>query len=71
MLVFRVSQYLSPGLVGILMLSEVIVAATMAAIFLGERLEMLQWFGVVLILAAGVGVALGEAPARDSDGITA
>jgi len=71
MLVFRVSQYLSPGLVGILMLSEVIVAATTAALFLGERLEMLQWFGVVLILAAGGGVALGEAPPRDSDGITA
>ena len=71
MLVFRVSQYLSPGLVGILMLSEVIVAATTAAFFLGERLEMPQWFGVGLILAAGVGVALGEAPARDGDGITA
>ena len=71
MLVFRVSQYLSPGLVGILMLSEVIVAATTAALFLGERLEMLQWLGVALILAAGVGVALGEAPARDGDSIRA
>ena len=71
MIVFRVSQYLSPGLVGILMLSEVIVAATTAALFLGERLAAMQWFGVVLILAAGVGVALGETPADDSDGAKA
>ena len=71
MIVFRVSQYLSPGLVGILMLSEVVVAAATAALFLGERLEMLQWFGVAFILAAGIGVALGEAPTREKDGITA
>lgn len=71
MIVFRVSQYLSPGLVGILMLSEVVVAAATAALFLGERLEILQWFGVVFILAAGIGVALGEAPTREKDGITA
>ena len=71
MIVFRVSQYLSPGLVGILMLSEVIVAATTAALFLGERLAAMQWFGVVLILAAGVGVALGETPADASDGAKA
>ena len=68
MLVFRVSQYLSPGLVGILMLSEVIVAATTAAFFLGERLDILQWFGVAMILAAGVGVAIGESPARGAQG---
>ena len=58
MLVFRISQYLSPGLVGILMLSEVLVAATTAALFLGERLYPAQLLGVGLIMAAGVGVAL-------------
>lgn len=58
MLIFRVSQYLSPGLVGILMLSEVLVAAATAALFLGERLDLAQFLGVALILGAGAGVAL-------------
>ena len=70
MLVFRVSQYLSPGLVNILMLSEVVVAAITAAFLLGERLDILQWFGVAMILAAGVGVALGGSPARRAQGST-
>ena len=66
MMVFRVSQYLSPGLVGILMLSEVLVAATTAALFLGERLDHAQLLGVGLIMLAGVGVAFAG-PRRQQD----
>ena len=71
MLVFRVSQYLSPGLVGILMLSEVLVAATTAALFLGERLDLAQLCGVGLILAAGATVALASPPQRPEGSATA
>ena len=69
MMVFRVSQYLSPGLVGILMLSEVLVAAATAALFLGERLDMAQLLGVGLIMLAGAGVALAG-PSRQAGGKT-
>ena len=67
LLIFRVSQYLSPGLVGILMLSEILVAATTAALFLGERLDAAQLFGVGLIVAAGAGVAFAG-PQGHQDG---
>ena len=67
MMVFRVSQYLSPGLVGILMLSEVLVAAATAALFLGERLDAAQLVGVGMIMLAGVGVALAD-PSRQAGG---
>ena len=67
MLIFRISQYLSPGLVGILMLSEVLVAATTAALFLGERLDAAQLVGVGLIMAAGAGVVLVGPKSHDDD----
>ena len=70
MLVFRISQYLSPGLVGILMLSEVLVAATTAALFLGERLDPAQLVGVVLIMAAGAGVAFAGPQSHHDDRAT-
>ena len=60
LLVFRIMQYLSPGLVGILMLSEVLVAALSSWLFLQETLTLLQWGGVVAILGAGVFVGLTE-----------
>jgi len=40
------------------MLSEVLVAASTAALYLGERLYPAQLVGVGLIMAAGAGVAL-------------
>ena len=67
MLIFRISQYLSPGLVGILMLSEVLVAATTAALFLGERLDAAQLVGVGLIMAAGAGVVLAGPKSHEDD----
>ena len=63
MIIIRISQYLSPGLVGILMLTEILVAVVTAAIFLGETLDAMQWTGIALILLAGVGVAF--APSRE------
>jgi len=62
LLIFRIMQYISPGLVGILMLSEALVAAVSAAWMLGEILTASQWAGVGLILATGafVGVAEGR-----------
>jgi drug/metabolite transporter (DMT)-like permease len=62
LLIFRIMQYISPGLVGILMLSEALVAAVSAAWLLGEILTASQWAGVGLILATGafVGVAEGR-----------
>lgn len=69
LLLIRVMQYMSPGLVGILMLSEVLVAVVSAVIFLGEELDMAQWIGIAVILAAGVVVASavdGPEPAEDT-----
>ena len=60
LLVFRIMQYLSPGLVGILMLSEVLVAALSSWLFLQETLTLWQWGGVVAILGTGVFVGLTE-----------
>jgi len=53
-------QYVSPGLVGILMLSEVLVAAVSAALWLGETLSSTQWIGVGAILTTGVFVGFYE-----------
>ena len=63
LLIFRIMQYLSPGLVGILMLSEVLVAALSSWVFLHESLTLWQWGGVLAILATGVFVGLTETSA--------
>ena len=63
LLIFRIMQYLSPGLVGILMLSEVLVAALSSWVFLHEFLTLWQWGGVLAILATGVFVGLTETSA--------
>ena len=60
LLIFRIMQYLSPGLVGILMLSEVLVAALSSWLFLHETLTPWQWAGVAAILGTGVFVGLTE-----------
>ncbi|MGB1866567.1 MAG: DMT family transporter [Candidatus Puniceispirillaceae bacterium] len=64
LLIFRIMQYLSPGLVGILMLSEVLVAALSSWVFLHETLTPWQWGGVVAILGIGVFVGLTETSAE-------
>ncbi|MGA0912867.1 MAG: DMT family transporter [Candidatus Puniceispirillaceae bacterium] len=60
LLIFRIMQYVSPGLVGILMLSEALVAAVSAAFWLGETLSVIQWVGVGVILTTGVLIGLFE-----------
>ena len=56
----------SPGLIGILMLSELIVAAISANILLGEPMSSWQWLGAVLIVIAGLTVALLEGKETDT-----
>ena len=53
LLIFCIMQYLSPELVGILMLSEVLVAALQSWLFLHETLTPWQWVGVVAIPILG------------------
>ena len=60
LILLSINQYLSPGLIGILMLSELIVAALSANIILGEPMKMWQWIGAILIVIAGLTVALLE-----------
>jgi len=66
LLIFRIMQYVSPGLVGILMLSEALVAAVSAAFWLGETLAPMQWIGVSAILATGVFIGFYEGKAVKS-----
>ncbi len=63
LLIFRIMQYVSPGLVGILMLSEALVAAVSAAFWLGETLLSMQWIGVGAILTTGVFIGFYEGKA--------
>ena len=54
-IIFRISQILFPGRVGILMMSEVVVAVISAKIFLPEeQMLVLQWVGAIAILTAGL-----------------
>ena len=64
LLIFRIMQYVSPGLVGVLMLSEAVVAALSAAFYLGEALTPPQWVGVSVILATGVFIGISEGGRR-------
>ena len=63
LLIFRIMQYVSPGLVGILMLSEALVAAVSAAFWLGETLSSMQWIGVGAVLTTGVFIGFYEGKA--------
>ena len=54
-IIFRVSQLLFPGRVGILTMSEVIVAIVSAAILVpDEKMLLMQWVGAIAILMAGL-----------------
>ena len=52
--IFWASSRLFPGRVGILMMTEVLVAVISAAWLLDEPVPLMEWFGVLLILTAGV-----------------
>ena len=54
-IIFRVSQLLFPGRVGILTMSEVVVAVISAAILVPqETMLLMQWVGAIAILFAGL-----------------
>lgn len=54
-IIFRVSQFLFPGRVGILTMSEVVVAIVSAAILVPEEAMLwVQWIGAMAILSAGL-----------------
>ncbi|MEM7424856.1 MAG: DMT family transporter [Pseudomonadota bacterium] len=57
------TQHLSPGRVGILMMSEVLVAAISAPVLAGELLTAQEWIGGILIVGAGVLEVLSPEPA--------
>ena len=61
-IIFRVSQLLFPGRVGILTMSEVVVAIVSAAILVPqETMILMQWLGAFAILLAGlIEVLLGH-----------
>ena len=48
------SSKLFPGRVGILMMTEALVAVISASLLLNEWVSALEWFGVLLILTAGL-----------------
>ena len=56
------TQHLSPGRVGILMMSEVLVAAISAPLLAGELLTLQEWLGGSLIVGAGVLEVLSPEP---------
>jgi drug/metabolite transporter (DMT)-like permease len=54
-IIFRVSQLLFPGRVGILSMSEVVVAIISAAILVPEETMLwIQWVGAAAIVLAGL-----------------
>ena len=54
-IIFRVSQFLLPGRVGILTMSEIVVAMISATILIpNESLFTIQWLGATAIISAGI-----------------
>ena len=58
--IFWASSRLFPGRVGILMMTEVVVAVISSALLLDEAVPLLEWLGVVLIISAGILEMLGS-----------
>ncbi len=65
-IIFGISKILFPGRVGILTMSEVVVAVITASILLpGETMLWIQWLGAIAIVAAGlIEVLFGYANSR-------
>ncbi len=66
--IFRISQYVSPGLVALLMLSEVVLAVLSAMVLLGERLTIWQWLGAICIFLTALLAAYSSEEGHHSDG---
>jgi len=65
LLLFWASQFLFPGRVGLLMMSEVLVAVITASILLpDERLSAVQWLGAIFIVSASVAELLPSRRAK-------
>lgn len=62
--IFWAAGRLPPSRVGILMMSEVLVAVVSASLLTDERLNLLEWAGAVLIMAAAL---LEVLAGRDTD----
>ena len=69
--IFRASQFLFPGRVGLLTMSEVVIAIVSAAILVpDEPMQAIQWLGAVAILLAGlieVGFGTNQSAAAAQD----
>jgi len=65
LLICRIAQYVSPAIIGILMLSEVFVAILTAYLLLDEPMIFSQWIGASLIILTAFLVTMAEA--RDKD----
>ncbi len=65
--IFWASSRLFPGRVGILMMTEVIVAVISSAILLDEVMPALEWLGVVMIISAGFLELMGSDQAASVD----
>ncbi|MGU9962009.1 MAG: DMT family transporter, partial [Candidatus Puniceispirillales bacterium WSBS_2018_MAG_OTU23] len=62
MLIFRITQYISPSIVGILMLSEVFMAVVSASIILNEYMAATQWLGAGMIILTAIIITLRAVP---------
>ena len=60
LILLRVNQYLSPGLIGLLMLSEALFALLSAWLLLDERFAAVQWAGAAMIVATALLVAFSD-----------
>lgn len=66
LIIFWMQKFVSPGRVGLLMMSEVIVAVISASLFLpAERMSPIEWIGAVLIVAACV-IEVTTTPASET-----
>ncbi|XDZ66921.1 DMT family transporter [Alphaproteobacteria bacterium LSUCC0684] len=65
LLICRIAQYVSPAIIGILMLSEVFFAILTAYLLLDEPMIFSQWIGAGLIILTALLVTMAEA--RDND----
>jgi len=62
--IFWASSKLFPGRVGILMMTEAVVAVISASLLLDEQVLAFEWLGVLLILSAGVLELTGDDSAK-------
>jgi drug/metabolite transporter (DMT)-like permease len=66
LIICRIAQYVSPAIIGILMLSEVFIAILTAYLFLDEPMVYSQWIGASLIILTALLVTLAETRDREA-----